>query len=175
MHDARLFERRALRLEAGAIVEADRARLRMQDDFTVAALARELNQAVEQRPADARAAHARQHRHAPDAPNAPGPRRVLEQATGAQCLAEAVVCHHMPRLCIRGVEFQGRRNALLGNEHRLAQRRRIPTQRVPAAAAHLDHRLAGFEGRQQFAQRCRHRLCGLAGRVGEDVNQFALH
>ena len=109
------------RREAGACVERRRARLRIQDDFGVAARMGRVDERVQHAPAHAAAAQRLQRRHASDAR---GARPVAQQAAGRQRHAEPVVCDRMHAAVVGLVPFHLLRDLLLLDvgQHRLQHR-----------------------------------------------------
>jgi hypothetical protein len=81
-------------------------------------------------------------------------RRVGQQAAGGQRQAEAVASHRVngAGAGVGSVAVQRGRDALLVDEDRAADGLRVAAQFVPAADAHVEHRLAGLVGLQDVAQ-----------------------
>ena len=144
----------------------------MQRHRAVATRTRGLHQGVQQRPANAGPAHAGQHGHAADLARAAD---CAEQAARAHGLAEAVEGDCMHCAGIGCIVFKCRRNALLLDEHGIADGSRLGAKRGPVADAHVDHRLTGLEAVEQVAQGRRHGSGRLTHRVGKDIHQIALH
>ena len=128
------------------------------------------HQRIQHLAADAAAALAGQHRHAADLGHTG---LVRQHAAGGQGQAQAVAGQRMHAVGVTRVPFQLGRNALLVDEHRLADGARFGAQRGPVAHLHRHHRRTGLEGVHHIAEGLRDGLAGLGGRVGKHIDQLA--